>query len=226
MAYKKLDMTIFNGTIKYCSGIDYHIETMYPSDCDCNDTIHRCSKVEAKINNVDITSIVDWLFYKTKEDKDFILKYCVHRILSHSPIRNSTNWDVLICNGYYGEEVGGVYLNAKTDIVSIFNQLMAKKNDLGKILFVLNNEYGYILNSLKSVTKCSIISVKPSDVYIPQQDHYRRLDKDIVAKYSNYNLPTCVCLKESNRYRLIDGYHRLFAANNANLKKIDIVVLE
>lgn len=195
------------------------------SGCQCPDYC-RCGRiVNAKVKGIDIEKILDTLFAYTIENKDELLKYCFHRILTHGGGVKPENWEVNICSGYYGQEVDGIRLSTDVaeSIVQSLTKLLEIKKDVDRIMFVLEHEYGYILDSLKNATDCHIKEVITYDIVIPQQEHYRRLNKDVVAAYKDYSLPICVCLETDGKYKLIDGYHRMHAHRHNFKNKIIVV---
>ena len=187
----------------------------------------RCSVVtQTKITSVNIQSIVSSLFYNTAENKDEMLKYCIDRVLTYSDANKLDCWEVSVVRGYYGEETNGSYMyeSSVNAIKPIVDRLFELKSPAKRILAVLEWEYGYLLDDLKNIKHCNLTKLAPKDIVVPQQEHYRKLNKDTVAQYKEFYGPICVCLKSGDRYRIIDGYHRLQA--HMEDKKIDVLVLE
>jgi len=206
---------------------DYGVETDYRTETSCSesgcyeDNICRCGTIlDAKVISVDIRSIANAL---ANNSDSIIDTYCIDRILVANHIWSEDLWDIDISDGYYGQEMDGVYLDqslaAKCE--EQIEHIRKLKENMDKIEFVLNLEYGYILEEAKN-RKWSIVNI-PFEKLDFGKDHYRKLDKNIVLKYKDYSLPKGICLIKGDRYRLIDGYHRCSASEKDNIN-IDVIV--
>ena len=80
------------------------------------------------------------------------------------------------------------------------------------------------IDSIQNATSLSIIECNPSLIISPQDSYARRLEKDIVESYKDYNLPVAVCKKRGDYYAVIDGYHRVAAAQNKD--SVEIILVE
>ncbi|KKM63404.1 hypothetical protein LCGC14_1511760, partial [marine sediment metagenome] len=156
-------------------------------------------------------------------EKTGIVAYGVNRLMIHSPLADTSNWNVNIQQGYYGEETCGcnaspsdIYETAET-----IDEFLLLKTDKSRVEFLLKNEYGYLLPTVENC-KWSVIRVAVKDITLPNPDHYKRLDKKIVQQYRDTQdgLPQCVCVGDN--FRLVDGYHR-FAARQEKARKILII---
>jgi len=193
------------------------------SSCDwygCTDEgMCRCRVIEeAKVTSVDVNRIADQLKDKTDSVVDV---YCIDRILVINKIWEVDCWEIVVCRGYYGEEIDGVYLDQTiaAECEKQIEFIRKSKTDKDKIECILNLEYGYVLEEAKN-RKWSVVNV-PFEKLDFRQDHYAKLDKDIVLRYKDHFLPRGICLKKGDRYRVIDGYHRCCAAEGGN---IDVIV--
>ena len=108
-------------------------------------------------------------------------------------------------------------------IVNAYNELLALNSDIEKIKYCLRLEYGYLINCVESSSFVDIIEVDPHEIYTPQMEYFRRVDKDVIDEYKDRYLPIAVCIKNEDRYKLIDGYHR-FVANKDN-DTVAIIIL-
>ena len=151
-----------------------------------------------------------------------VQKYCVERVLNQLSV---DNFEEITAPGYYGEELRGVNL---TDSSQVFcNERLIKilnLNDIDAIKYILVEEYGYLLPSLENIKSVYVFNTSYNELFIPNLEHYRRLDKNIVDSYKDRTFPLGVYLKENNTYKLVDGYHR-YAAADKN-KTYNIVVVE
>ena len=180
----------------------------------------RCSKIiNAQVKSVDMRKLVKGVIGSST---DTLLNYCVDRLLTHSGMSKVDNYAVDIGSGYYGEEVDGVRFDdtLPTDELRTLEAL----DDKSRIEFVLKKEYGHLLPVLNDVVAYKVVYIMPDVIHIGQIDHYRRLNKDVVAGYKEYELPIGVCVfnDENGEHRLIDGYHRLMAARE-NGRSIQII---
>lgn len=185
-------------------------------------------QVKTEISYIDISYIVKELFTGTKENSNEFLKYCFHRLLSHSGANSQKNWFTVTDYGYYGEELRGFRLNGETcnDLVKRSAKLIKLRSNLSRILFVLEYEYGFLLEDFKKVKKCEIVQAGFDEIIMPKSNYNRRLNREIIDRYLEYSLPVCVCMPVETKYRLIDGYHRLAAQKEKQQEKFKIIVLE
>jgi len=214
-------------------GLNYNYDNEYHCDehsCD-NEGICRCSTIEnARIEYVDIKRIVDEIytlyFDNSKSTKrhniiNSILYgvgkeidiYTIDRIVRAHKIWKSDNWDISIEGGYYGEEFGDIKIidslakRIERDLDSAFDI-----EDLDKrIEFILNIEYGYILPELVN-SKYEIIEIKKSDIIFGSDTHYKKIQTENLEHYSNKNYSGIrgIVKEKDGKFRLIDGYHRVY----------------
>lgn len=209
--------------VKSLLGMDlkYCVEYDYDTDRNCHehgcDSICRCGTIsDCRVRIVDIRSIAQEIYGKGLSDTE---KYCIERILVAHKVYQTSHYEIPIVSGYYGQEVGNITLDgyiARACDADI-EKMLSKRGDSRKIEFVLEIEYGYVLSILKG-RKFEIVKVAKNDLVFGQEDHYRRLDKDVVKMYElddergRDGLPRGVCIRDGSRYRVIDGYHRCAAA--------------
>lgn len=191
---------------------------IYSSSTNCEEYgcsvegICRCSTIK----DAKVTEVGDIVSYFVKLN-DFD-RYCIDRLLVARKIWDTDNWEVRVCGGYYGQEIEGVFLRNAEKIENEVTELL-KLSDSDKIKYVLNLEYGYILDVLENKT-FEICEVNKTDIVFGQEGHYKKLNKDIVEKYQNYELPRGVCVWDDLKYRVIDGYHRISACQDKKIKII------
>ena len=210
---------------------DYHYcfkTSQDTADCtgECRDEgICRCSRIiNIKIEEINTGLIIDKIIPKKYQNS--ILGYCAERILRLCGISDINNWEVDIIGGYYGEEIGGIYLvNQVYNIISTHLDSLMTQSDKQRMEYVLELEYGYTLPIL--VKKTWVICRVPRDnLRIGQEQYYdKKLSPNIVKEYADYQFPIAICIKiDDYCYRIIDGYHR-FAASKQS-KKVTIIVAE
>lgn len=184
------------------------------SDC-CDNDYCRCGIIE----NAEVTEVGD--ITGCFETSNEFSKYCVDRLLVARKIWDSDKWEVRVQWGYYGQEIDGVYLKNAEAIENEVNKLLGL-SDADKLKYVLNLEYGYILDVLENKA-FEICEVDKSSIIFGQEGHYKKCDKDIVEKYRDYELPRGICVKDGTKYRVIDGYHRISACQD---EKVKIIVVK
>jgi hypothetical protein len=222
---KSLSEAFFNSSqIRYLTE-DYTYDTVYDCDgygCD-SEGICRCSRIEnAKVNSVpDFKSSIKYFFKKQSE----LEQHCIERVLNAMGIYDASNWEVLTCGGYYGEEINGFSFNDSHKAIQKLDVLLALKEDYEKVNFILNLEYGYLLDSIKDKTDWKIKTVLVENVRHGNKDYYQKLNQSKVEDYSK-KLESddiiCICKQVDDQYVLIDGYHR-FTSLDASVKKIKII---
>ena len=214
-------------------GLKYDYNTR--SNCDesgCGDEyICRCSTIEnARVEDVDVKIIVDKIyalyFDNSKSTKrhntiNSILYgmgkeidiYTIDRIVRAHKIWKSDNWDISIEGGYYGEELGDIkIIESLAKRIERDLDLAFDIDDLDKrIEFILNIEYGYILPELVN-SKYEIVEIKKSDIIFGSDDHYRKIQTKNLEHYSNKNYSGIrgIVKEKDGKFRLIDGYHRVY----------------
>lgn len=199
------------------------------SECTCNayedGDYCRCTTIErAWVESINVKLVIKKLYDKYCKNHSDINEYCFDRICSAFKIYDKNYYEVESCGGYYGEEIEGVYFCNESKIVDAYLQVLAFETDIEKIKFVLELEYGYLLDKVKNCTLAYIFPVATKAIELPQQEYFVRLDKDVIADYKNRKLPIAVCIECGGRYKLIDGYHRFVA--NKDRATNQIIILE
>lgn len=213
--------------------VDYDYDRS-PCTCDAyeNGDYCRCTTIErAWVESINVKLIVNKLYKKYYKEPSEINEYCFDRICRALKIYDKNNYEVESCGGYYGEEIDGVYFEDEEKIVNAYNELLKLEGDIEKIKYVLELEYGYLLDRVSNKTSAKIEVVDTEKIKLPQQEYFMRLSKEVIEEYKNRKLPVAVCIKEKDRfyeafdrYILIDGYHRFVANKDRNVNKI--IVLE
>jgi hypothetical protein len=227
----------------YIYSIEYETQGTY--DCEnhgCRDEgICRCYKIyNVEISKIDVLSITMDIYsqiYNTKSkqykrdnklnkilfgfDSDIEI-YCIDRVLRNHKIYNTDLWEGNWSSGYYGDELDSITLNS-----GVFNKIIESLSTLTtlgtlkeKIEYVLNGEYGYLLDVLKN-KKYRVEKVKTSDIVFAQTEYHKKIDKNLnFYDDSKYDLIRGVCLLNDDKYKVVDGYHRL-----TNTKKNDVKII-
>lgn len=236
--YKKPKWGYESNKFKYMDGIEMEYDTHYKchsgSDC-CDNDYCRCGKIEnARVESIDpellIQSIITTAAGRTKKDskEDSIIDlYCLNRLIYNSSLISPDSWEVNIVGGYYGEETNGYEPSDLNDVKALSKNLLEVSNmkNIDKIKFILKNEYGFLLSELEKFNTAVVKTVSTSNVILNNKDYSKKLDKLAVDKYKGYSLPRAICIKDGDKYKVIDGYHRMTSAIINNIEKIDIIVL-
>ena len=219
-AYPKFERT----NLQYETDYDYE-----RSECTCNayedGDYCRCTTIErAWLESINVKLVIKKLYDKYCQEHSDMNEYCFDRICTAFKIYDKDYYEVESCGGYYGEEIEGVYFRNESKVVDTFLDVLKFETDIEKIKFVLELEYGYLLDKVKNCTHAYISTVYTRAIDLPQQEYFIRLDKDVIADYKNKKLPIAVCLESGGRYKLVDGYHRFVA--NKDRATNQIIILE
>jgi hypothetical protein len=222
---KSLSESFFSSSqIRYLTE-DYTYDTI--TNCDeygCDDEgICRCSRIEnARVNSVpDFKSSIKYFFKKQSE----LDQHCIERVLNSLDFYDASNWEILTCGGYYGEEMDGFEFCDSQKAIQKLDELLSLKEDYEKINFILKFEYGYLLDSIKDKTDWKIKTVLVEKVRVGNKDYYQKLNQSKVEDYSK-KLESddiiCICKQVEDDYIIVDGYHR-FTSLDVSVKKIKII---
>lgn len=197
---------------------DYDVYRPCQRGSDCCDSICRCGKLQdVKIESFDILGVADFLkkaLLDKKHKWTVVENYCFGRLFTIMKLYDPEQYEPTTSRGYYGEEIDGAYVNEWLEFEREFKK-MIKLNDDDKIRFVLEKEYGYLLEELKGAQfECR--SVDYTDI-LPPID-LRRTDGDSC----DFSSAIAICKQMGDKYRILDGHHRWKNANG--WKKVDIFV--
>lgn len=216
------------------TNLQYEVEYDYErSQCTCNAYENgdycRCTTIErAWVESINIHQVIEKFYKKYCPEQSNINRYCFDRICAVFKVYDKDHYEVESCGGYYGEEIEGVYFDDESRLLEAFVALLALETDIEKIKYVLEVEYGYLLERVKNKTIARIEMVNTASIVLPQQEYFVKLDREVIEDYRNRDLPIAVCLNEKDsycdKYILIDGYHRFIA--NKDKRMMIIVVLE
>ena len=206
--------------------VDYDYER---SQCTCNayedGDYCRCTTIDrAWVESINVKLVIKKLYDKYGKDPSNMNEYCFDRICAAFKIYDKDYYEVESCGGYYGEEISGVYFEKESQIVDAYLQVLNFESDIEKIKFVLELEYGYLIENVRKATVAYISPVPTRHIILPQQEYFVRLNKEVIEDYKNRKLPIAVCIESGGYYKLVDGYHRFVA--NKDRATNTIIVLE
>jgi hypothetical protein len=168
-------------------------------------------------------SINSILFGYSKEMSSLIDIYCIDRILRVNKLYDTDLWESTWGGNYYGDEVYTIditnttYNNISNDLDTLFSLSSFKE----KIQFLLQREYGHILDSIKD-KEYDIKIINKSDIHFPQDSYHKKIEIENFYLDKNYQSIRGICQFDGEKYRVIDGYHRLTATNEEKIKIISI----
>ena len=225
-------MSIFKRTnLQY--EIDYDYER---SACTCDayeqGDYCRCTTIErAWVESLDVKHIISKLYKIHCKEHSEINEYCFDRLCSAFKLYSKDYYEIESCSGYYGEEIEGVYFTDEEKIVEAYNKILELTNDIEKIKYILELEYGYLIDKVANATSATIEEVDTEKIKLPQKEYFVKLSKEVIEDYKDRKLPIAVCIKNKDRFldvfdthTLVDGYHRFIANKDRATNKI--VVLE
>jgi hypothetical protein len=163
-------------------------------------------------------NVINEVLYGIGKDIDI---YTIDRIIRSYKIWESENWDIEIEAGYYGQETGDVTIK-KTIADKIEEELLivfALPTLKEKIEYLLKVEYGKVLPELSNCTYESIV-IDKDEVIFGVEKHLNKVMKKDLDFYSdkNYSGIRGIVVKSGDKWRIVDGYHRIFTTKFPRLK--------
>lgn len=213
--------------------VDYDYER---SQCTCDayerGDYCRCTTIDrAWVESINTKAVIKHLYERHGKESSEVNEYCFDRICVAFKIYDKDYYTVESCSGYYGEEIGGVYFENEEKVVEAYNEVLKFSSNIEKIKYVLELEYGYLLDRIACMKAALIEEVSTEKIKLPQKEYFVRLSKEVVEDYKDRKLPIAVCIKNKDRfydafdtYTLVDGYHRFVANKERRTNKI--IVLE
>jgi hypothetical protein len=228
-------MELKDKNFHYCGvEIDYQREYNCESyGCD-QEGICRCSSIyNAEVSTVNVSDIVSSIYEdiydnsKSTKRNNIINSlfgiekeleiYTIDRILRKSFIYDKNIWEIEIEGGYYGQEIGDVKLDGKyaDKLSDKINYALSIDNFKERVEYLLTLEYNYILPELLN-KNYRIVNVKKSDIVFGNDKHLKCVSEKELEFYTDkeYKGIRGVVLKRENKYKVIDGYHRLSKTNS------------
>lgn len=220
-----------------------YVDYGYTYDCEnygCDEEgICRCGTINNEhIDSVDVSLIVKRIYDEFFEQgkaanrnnainevlygigKDIDI-YTIDRILRSYKIWENDNWNIEVDGGYYGQEAGNVTIKETIadkideELWTVFSLPSLKE----KIEYLLNVEYGKVLPELSNCNYESIV-IDKDDVIFGVEKHLNKVMKKDLDFYSdkNYSGIRGIVVKSGDKWRIVDGYHRIFTTKWPRLK--------
>jgi len=227
-------------TFQY-SGVQ--VDYSYIYDCEsygCDEEgICRCGAIQGEhVVSVDVSLIVnaiyDQFFEKGKvADRNNAINevlygigkdidiYAIDRILRIYKIWEGESWDIEVVGGYYGQEVENVTIKEnmadkiEEALLTVFSLPSLKE----KVEYLLKAEYGKILPEIADSSYESV-TIDKEDIIFGSEGHLDRVMKKDLDFYSdrNYIGIRGIVKKSGDKWRVIDGYHRIFSTKFPRVK--------
>lgn len=231
------NINIIGFNFKYQLNVDYQ----YTNSCDisgCYDEgICRCTEItDCKVTDVKFNEILD-IFYNSYFDRSLsskrnmkinellhgvneeINRYTIDRILRVNKIWSNDSWEIQTINGYYGEEIDDVILKHKlaTKIKNEIEKALDILDINKRVEFLIELEYGKLSPHLQNLN-WELIRLKKDDIDFPSKSHLELVKKKELNHYfaPKYNSIRAIVIKDVNKWKLVDGYHRLTAIHIGN----------
>ena len=220
-----------------------YVDYGYTYDCEnygCDEEgICRCGTINNEhIDSVDVSLIVKRIYDEFFEQgkaanrnnainevlygigKDIDI-YTIDRIIRSYKIWENDNWDIEVEGGYYGQEAGNVTIKESIadkideELWTVFSLPSLKE----KIEYLLNVEYGKVLPELSNCSYESIV-IDKDEVVFGVENHLNKVMKKDLDFYSdkNYSGIRGIVVKSGDKWRIVDGYHRIFTTKGPKLK--------
>lgn len=220
-----------------------YIDYGYAYDCEnygcAEEGICRCGTInDEHVDSVDVSLIVKRIYDEFFEQgkaanrnnainevlygigKDIDI-YTIDRILRSYKIWENDNWNIEVDGGYYGQEAGNVTIKESIadkideELWTVFSLPSLKE----KIEYLLNVEYGKVLPELSNCSYESIV-IDKDDVIFGVEKHLNKVMKKDLDFYSdkNYSGIRGIVVKSGDKWRIVDGYHRIFTTKWPKLK--------
>lgn len=225
--------------------ISYDIDGYY--DCEnngCKDEgICRCYTINAvTINNIDITSMSNLIFTSLFDTNSIEYKrdnkineliygfdneidiYCIDRILRINKLYNPSSWNPEWGPGYYGDELESINMDdiIYKKVIDSIDKIRCFKTLKEKVEYVLIEEYGFLLNKVKN-KNYKVVYVNIEDIIFTQFSYSEKVKAKDEDTYKKFLIPIKgVCLKNNNKWNIIDGYHRLTSHKGKKVKIIGL----
>lgn len=224
----------------YVVDYDYNVEYSC-EESGCNDEgICRCGKIyNERITRIDIVSLTEH-FHKNLIDIDSksgkrnqklnqiffgdkdIDKYFINRILTINKLYNKDFWEIEFGPSYYGDEMENILLRSQLfdKVIQECEMVISIDNLSDKVKYILELEYGKVLNSLKNAEfKVDEIFKEELDFENSNQNHLKLINKKDLSYYDDFPYICGIVKKVDNKYKIIDGHHR-FTRNKKSILKV------
>jgi hypothetical protein len=213
------------------------VEISYSREYNCQESgcrdICKCSIIVDIETSVDTNRIIKKIYniyfddsLETKRNSklsellwdisDDINLYTIDRISRYFKIWN--NIEVNKTGGFYGEEIESVKISNSEKIVELINKGLSINDLNNRVKYLLGLEYGYLLPELEN-KNWELSEINIDDIEIRNESHLESVSNKELKHYDNYlGIMGVVILTKNDKWRLIDGYHRLSKCKKGKVK--------
>ncbi len=210
------------------SDVKYRVSVDYDTNCEnCDDNdYHR----ECKLENIKVSISPHYAaelagFETSKSPRNSLLAFLFFRW-----VFDPNDIYVTTCGGYYGDEIDKVTIEDSGDIDHFNDLLQQDRSDL-IVQMIMNKHYNYIRSEILAVKEWELKSVSVKELDIPSNT-ISRADLSLYKSFGNSIFdsvswfPGCIALPSSDKFKIIDGFHRLkaYLDANPNARKIKLLV--
>ena len=203
----------------------YHVSYSPVYYYDSSDEESGCQYQSIDHVNLEYVIRFDVSFFKRKYKTSNIIDiYCLERIYKLNGIYDISNFEYSTRKDYYGDEVDNISFIKQSKLDVDIQSFLKLKTNKQKIEYVLMKEYNYILPEINNKKSWTVKSIPIKNIVFSNLNHFNNLNNEMLEFYSKskLNYPVCICLKDGEKYRLIDGYHR-FKSIPSNSRKINVI---
>lgn len=232
--------TLKNIDFRWSEGLEYDYDSVVAPDHDerCANDYCRCSSIEyPRINSIDYKGIAKKIIETFDIVNDRILNSRVINDIERV-CKDITEDDFYfdVCGGYYGEELEAITLDSSIilrkleEVIDLKKTRKTKLDKLneGRVVIdaevvkdILIREYGYLLDDLVDA-EFSVIEVDTSDIVLPNTEYAEKVKNSDLSGYKNHRGICGVVRMDGDKYRVVDGYHRVTV--NLNKRKIKVIL--
>jgi hypothetical protein len=217
----------------YKDGVEVSYTRCYNcEESGCRD-ICRCSIIINIEKKVDTNRIIEKIYnlyfddsLETKRNSklsellwnigDDINFYTIDRISRYFKIWD--NIEVDKTGGFYGEEIESITISNSEKLVELINKGLSINDLNSRVEYLLGLEYGYLLPELEN-RNWELSEINIDDIEIRNESHLESVSNKVLNHYNNYKgIMGVVILTKNDKWRLIDGYHRLSKCKKGKVK--------
>ena len=223
---------------KYSVSYDYDTEYSC-EESGCNEEgICRCGYItNTYIKSVDVVAMTINIYSKIYDNSistkrhnaisslwgisEEIERYTIDRILRVNKIWKPEFWNINVGGGYYGQEIEEIVL--VEEMVQKLNKDLEKAFDIEslteRIEYLLELENQFTLDKLRN-KNYRICRINRNDIIFSNSEHHKRVIIEELEHYSdkNYSGIRGIVIKDGDKWRVVDGYHRLSKTENYEIK--------
>lgn len=222
------------------TNFEYLVNITYNRSYSCEESgceeegICRCSRMDdIKVTNIIYNDILDKIYslyfnnsIETNRNNKLnnilhninekIERYTIDRILRKYQIWENKAWEFKVSPSYYGEELDYIHLSNASDIDNDIRTALSISDINERIEYLLYLEYGSLMPKLIGANY-TLKTIKKSDIIIGNKEYNTQLNKTTYYTDEEYDLIRCLVLEQDDKYKLIDGYHRVSSTNKGNV---------